>query len=277
MYNIVMADFIQNVNNKLYTGGKNVLNFLKDNLDTDSAIVSIFASNGISGFKFHIPQQESVRFESDITDNYTALNTAYQDHIALRPITITLSGFQGEYFYDLHPVENVVSTATQTIGLVKEFLPEVGQMVKAVKNRQITLNKNNVKSDKDISNNYSAQELWNLFQNLLKLKSAQTRAFLFFAQLWRSRCMFSVETSWKRYENMVIQSLTPTRDNNADITEFSITFKQLQFASIKTASFKATGNREYQASPVDTKTVTSGTQKSLVDLMETIPPEEMID
>ena len=71
--------------------------------------------------------------------------------------------------------------------------------------------------------NYSVMDLFTLFQSLYKLKSAQARAFLFFECMWKSRALFSVETTWKRYDNMAILSLQPRRDKNADITEFSIT------------------------------------------------------
>ena len=102
-------------------------------------------------------------------------------------------------------------------------------------------------------------DLFALFQSLYKLKSAQTRAFLFFEAMRKARATFSVETTWKRYDNMAIQSLSAKRDNNADITEFSITFKQLEFTETKVESLEEYKNRmEQQKSKVINKGAEKG-------------------
>lgn len=246
MSNGLEANFFDYINAKFKLSDKyNTFVYdLKNLVKPDSAVVSILESNGIAGFKFHIPETEQIKLESEITDHYTDLNTPFQDHIALKPMTITVSGLQGEYFYDLHPIENVVSTVSTSINLVKEYLPKLSTVVKGIKTTKVKneqVNKtflNNIIRDK---NNLNAVELWALFQQLFKLKSAQTRAFLYFEALWKMRSRFTVETTWKRYDNMVIQSMTATRDKNADITEFNITFKQMNFTETESVSIKYQG------------------------------------
>ena len=88
--------------------------------------------------------------------------------------------------------------------------------------------------------------MFKIFQDLYKLKSAQTRAFFFFDAMWKSKALFSVETSWKRYDNMCIQTLIPKRDNNADITDFNITFKQISRAQTKYETLKNAAGRTRQ-------------------------------
>lgn len=248
--------------------------FKKEGLTLDGAIVSLATSNGIAGFKFHIPKSEQVKFESDITDNYTSLNTSYQDHIALKPIEITVRGLQGEYFYDLHPIENAISTVTSTTGaLLSTFAPQITEIVKQnktkklISEKQIDLSVKNFLSG-GLETEFNLVDMWKVFQNTFKLKSAQTRAFLYFEALWKSRAIFSVETSWKRYDNMAIKSIVPLRDDNADITDFTITFKQMQFAHTQQISLKALGNRAYQLSPIDTKTLTNGEEKGIALSLE---------
>ena len=110
-----------------------------------------------------------------------------------------------------------------------------------------------------ITNNVSGEDLFALFQSLYKIKSAQTRAFLFFEGLWKRRIAFSVETTWKRYDNMIIEKVTPSRDNNADITEFSITVKQVNYAETQTIKAEETSNRvEQQISNVVNKGLEQG-------------------
>ena len=86
-------------------------------------------------------------------------------------------------------------------------------------------------------------DLFQTMQDIYKLKSNQTRAFLFFEALWKSKARFTVETTWKRYDNMVITSVKPLRDENADITDFTLTFKQINRAITEVTNLKGAAGR----------------------------------
>lgn len=280
---------------------------LQDEVDSDYAILGVFENTGIAGFKFHIPQREQVTMSSDITDHYIEDNSPVQDHIACKPIEITLQGYQGEYFYANQKFESKIANIVPTMALVTEFLPQVNtitQQVKSIKlgyeERQNTLQNlynqniststvtgsilgqndtntiagainNTVTGQADLKtkasllydatkSNLNSTDLFQAFQDLYKLKSAQTRAFLFFEALWKSQRYFTVETSWKRYDNMAITNVTPVRDNNADITDFKVTLKQLHFTQSKSITIdnKAGRTREQLAKEAD-----KGTDKGL--------------
>jgi hypothetical protein len=51
---------------------------------------------GIAGFLFDIELDSKIELTSDITDNFVENNTAVQDHIALRPETVTFRGIVAE-------------------------------------------------------------------------------------------------------------------------------------------------------------------------------------
>ena len=56
-----------------------------------------FAQQGeVSGFLFDVKGRDELTLASNITDHYVENNSAIQDHIALKPITIRLNGFVGE-------------------------------------------------------------------------------------------------------------------------------------------------------------------------------------
>lgn len=251
----ILSKFISS-KNKIY-GGSNPVDFakqvLKDSVDVGSAIVSVLSSTGIAGYKFHIPQTEIVKMESEVTDHYTDSNAVLQDHIARRPVTITLTGLQGEYFYSVNEIEDAIAQIVPTLVLVTQFLPKLSNAtmqakmkyqnnIDNIKNVQIaTQAEKDFFGTQDFSKYVSLKDklkvallngvdLFKLFQDIFKLKSAQTRAFLFLEAMWKMNQPFTVETTWKRYDNMIITSLQPVRDNNADITEFSVTFKQINFA-----------------------------------------------
>lgn len=243
----------------------------KSTVNAGEAIVNILGATGIAGFKFHVPKTEEVKFENEITDNYVESNYAIQDHIARKPITITLSGLVGDYFYSVNEIEDALALIVPTITLVKAFIPEITDRVKQQKIGSLNEQKQKlIKQDdgsykvsvngKQNEYEFNTMDLFYLFQSLYKMKSAQTRAFLFFEAMWKSGARFSVETTWKRYDNMVVQSVTPKRDNNADITEFMIVCKQMEFVNSKVETIEEYKNRtQLQKADITNKGAVKGT------------------
>lgn len=255
----------KNLAQKMWKGAVNV----------GEAVVNILGATGIAGFKFNVPQTEQVRFENEITDHYVESNYAIQDHIARKPVVITLSGLVGDYFYTVNEIEDLLALITPTITLVKELIPQITSVVQRQKinfsneQKQKLLKQEDgsyrvVVNGKQNEYEFNTMDLFTLFQSLYKLKSPQTRAFLFFEAMWKSGARFSVETTWKRYDNMVVQSITPKRDNNADITEFTIVCKQMEFVSSKVETIDEYKNRtQLQKAQVTNKGVVKGTPISL--------------
>lgn len=247
----------------------------KENVDIGTAIVSVLSNFGIAGFKFHCPQTEQIKMQSDVTDNYIDTNRPAQDHVALRPITISLTGLQGEYFYSVNQIEDMLSKVTPVLPLVKQFLPKLSAVTE-----QIKFGKENIGNDlqgaaayaasfdKELNFNdkfrtawetFNGEDLFKEFQDIFKLKSAQTRAFLFFQAMWQSRARFSIETTWRRYDNMVITDVIPMRDQNADITEFTVNFKQINYTTALTTDVNsAVGRTKQQLSKIISKGLDKG-------------------
>ena len=124
---MVSETFINNRNSKYGGINKKELaqSMLKKTVDAGNAVVNILGATGIAGFKFHVPESETVKFESDITDHYTDTNSAIQDHIALKPVTITSTGLVGDYFYSVNQIEDFLALIVPTLTLVKEFIPQI--------------------------------------------------------------------------------------------------------------------------------------------------------
>lgn len=109
------------------------------------------------------------------------------------------------------------------------------------------------------NNNFNAVDLFATFQNLYKFKSAQARAYYFFEALWKSKMTFSVETTWKRYDNMAILNVTPVRDKTLDITDFRVTLQQINRTYSLSMSINAAGRTRTQLAEEANK----GTDKGL--------------
>lgn len=253
-------DFFQTVNKKYSEANKIQLatKLLKEHTNIEEAVVNILGSTGIAGFKFHITKREQIKMQAEATDHYIDTNRPVQDHIALKPVTITLNGLHGDYFYSVNQIEDMLAAVVPTLSLVKQFLPKLSAATKQIKEKYYknlkakAFVKSNYDKNTNIYDNVSSgldavllnrEDLFSLAQQLYKLKSAQTRAFFFFEALWKSRAIFSVETTYRRYDNMVITSVTPLRDENADITDFTLTFKQLNFTTSLYKSYENVAGR----------------------------------
>lgn len=253
---------------------KQAQEIFKKFVDVDTAIVNVLSNTGIAGFKFHVPQTEQVKMENEVTDYYINTGTAVQDHIAQKPVTITLTGLQGEYFYSVNQIEDMLAKVVPTMSLIKQFLPKLTRANIQNRFKKVTAKElsGNVQNEKIVAGiekkGFNAVNLFRVFQDLYKLKTAQTRAFLYFEAMWKSRALFTVETSWKRYDNMVIQSLVPKRDNNADITDFSITFKQVNLVESKAETIENYVSRHAQQM---SKTVDKGVDKG--QKVDTLSPK----
>lgn len=266
-YKEIYSNFLYNLDTK-YSQIKQtdlVKDLFKDTINVGEAVVSILGNTGIAGFKFHVPQSEQVKMESEITDHFMDNNSVLQDHIARKPVTITLNGLQGDYFYSVNRIEDALALITPTLSLVKQFLPKLRNITMQLHlkktSAKYTYNQKTGQLETKIEankQNFNAVDMFKIFQEMYKLKSAQTRAFFFFDAMWKSKALFSVETSWKRYDNMCIQNLIPIRDKNADITEFNITFKQISRAQTKYEDLKNAAGRTRQQL---IKTQNKGTDK----------------
>lgn len=239
--NITLPQAIENATNAKYgqiNKAQIASKMLKENVNIGEAIVNVLSNTGIAGFKFNLPEKEQIRLQSDITDHYTDINNPIQDHIAHKPIRVTLNGLHGDYFYSVNQIEDTLAKVIPTLALVKQFMPKLPDNVKqnlAKKYQALAGNNeenilNQLKAVDTNPNELNRVDLFKIFQEIYKVSSSQTRTYLFLKALWKSKAIFSVETTFERFDNMTVEDMTPLRDGNADYAEFAITFKQMNFA-----------------------------------------------
>lgn len=66
--------------------------------------------------------------------------------------------------------------------------------------------------------------------------SRQTSAYLYFYGLWKTRALFSVETPWGIWNDMVIQSMNATQpEETKSATDFTLVFKKIRTAQSVTS------------------------------------------
>ena len=82
---------------------------------------------------FSTIESHNLNIQSTITDYWLEDQTAIQDCIGLQPVQISLSGLVGDYFYTVNQIEDMLALITPTITLVKEFIPQITNLVQKQK------------------------------------------------------------------------------------------------------------------------------------------------
>jgi hypothetical protein len=181
---------------------------------------------GIAGFLFDIPETEQVSHTAQITDHWTEENYAIQDHVAFEPIKITLTGRVGELVYKKSAAASYVSQVIGRLGPLGVLQPSVSQ--KAA--QYISEGERLVNAAESALN--EASTLFDVVSGSKPKLNKQQQAFATFQTYFFGRARLTVQTPWKTYQNMIIESWTA--DQAADTTtesSFTLTFKQLRIVS----------------------------------------------
>ena len=253
----------------MITNGRNFLD-----AKANKYLVKPKTAEGIGGFLFDYEVQTDVVLQAEITEHYTEKNTFVMDHIAQRPIRISLRGLVGEKVLT-HPsgvvgaLANIQSKLTTLPAMLGKYTPgAVQKLARAVTKAQDTV----TKIDNYI---HRAQNLVGLFAGSTPGPTRQHRAFMDLYGLWTSRAVFTVNTPFKYFDSMVIEQLSFIQEEDTKyISDICVTLKEIRFAGVDSSKGQSTtdalqtndGRAAYQRQGQTNKGRTVGTQTALSTL-----------
>lgn len=206
---------------------------------------------------FHYEGEQSVTFESDITDHFIENNTFIQDQIALRPEIITTHGYIGELNdiapFFLAPVKAVADKLTA----IGAYLPQISATAQIAYNEAFfayqtlynaanaAVNTASALGNLGSSNSNSGETvIGNSGITYSKNQTKQQIAFQQFYAYWANRVLFTVQTPWAVFQNMAIKTVRAIQDaDTAVITDFEITFKRIRTITSASENSKQVANR----------------------------------
>lgn len=199
---------------------------------------------------FNYEGEQTVSLSSDVTDHYIENNTAIQDQVALKPETITTSGFIGE-LNDVAPAALIpLQTVAEKLVAIGAYAPQISETAaiayaKAFQLYQVgaSLANSAVSSWSSLTGG-GAQTVINgatTQQDIVnQTNKSQTKQQIYFQQFygyWKNRTLFTVQTPWAVFQDMIIQNLRAVQDAETRmITDFEITFKLMRFASTQSVA-----------------------------------------
>lgn len=232
-----------------------------------AALKTELSENLVRYLFFQTVTDDTVNFQSQITDNWVENNTAIQDHIAVSPITITMRGLIGELVYSSAEAEldynsalaqaNAINSRdatllqfgqyyTQTdidgkLTAVSAYFPEVSNITQMAQNMWDLHEASRRKAERiskiltgQANNNLAAKmnAYSGLSSNARQSKLKEVAESL--KDYWMNRKSFIANTPFGDFDNMYIQSVTLHQGNENFIGEIDITLKQLRFAQTLT-------------------------------------------
>ena len=180
-------------------------------------------------YVFDTRGDEEVNLESEITDNWVEDNSTMQDHIGLKPMSITLTGYVGELKTTPRTEEKaVMETASSIMQAMTPLLPVLTTQSQYIFNRTQEIydiynkaNKTVDRLEKTLADIPVPQEA-----------SKQQQAFGRFYEMWATRQLSTVYTPFGAYNSMAIEKINAKQaEDSAWISEFSVTFKQVRIAN----------------------------------------------
>ena len=210
--------------------------------DTQSYINNLFGgvvtpltAQGVSGFVFDVPDIETVTLDSEITDHYTENNTFIQDQIVNKPVKIALTGLIGEVVFRAPTgLAKILASLASALATVSAYAPSWSQG--GIQKTQAVVA--GAQNGLNALNSY-----FDLAQNMLNVLSGsgsnkQTIAFNKLDALRSQKTICTVQTPYKYYPSMVIETISFTRNSDSnDLSSISITLKEFRAAEVQVITF----------------------------------------
>jgi hypothetical protein len=178
---------------------------------------------------FQYEGENTVSLESDVTEHYSEKNSVLSDNITLKPESITVHGFVGELTDESPIYPEIVNLLRQKLYTLSAYTPDFSVTALNLINEAIyayTIANSLVSSAQQT---LDALGLTNSTINGVEvsIQNRQQKYFLQFYNFWLNRTLFTVQTPWAIFNNMVIRSFRAIQSPDTRvITDFEITFKR---------------------------------------------------
>ena len=197
----------------------------------------------IADYYFDIIQEHSVSLTSQITDNWMENNTVINDHIANSPIIVTLRGLAGEWTYTPYePEANALLSEAKVQSNLDMFQ----------KLRKLSVLYPPLDNDTQLKQNLQdyAEASYNRYRSVVKqfFSTNNPPQLRFQNPVYDSKIIkiynrletmrlnglpFVVETPFRKFKNMYIQSINLRQANILYTADIEISFKQGYFTDTK--------------------------------------------
>ncbi len=188
-------------------------------------------ARGIGGFVFDYEGETAVKKQADITDHWLEDNTAVQDHVAQKPDRITMRGFVAELALRRQGVLAAIATIQNKLTEIPAYLGDYTPGAVQTLSAALTQTQRTVAQiNRSIAR---AKNVVGLFTGAAPAQTEQQKAYAELESLYQSRQVFVVETPFKIFDNMLIESLSILQPEETKFrSDIIVTLKQIRMVEI---------------------------------------------
>ena len=216
------------------------------------------------GFVFDVLKDEAVTAQADITDHYVEANYAIHNHIAIRPLQITISGFKSEVTELLDPSSindpRGLATIQSNLRTILKRTNVLSQLVGSdVAGLQADAQEvyNTAEQVATVATNTAMWQMLDSKTSIVDqmtedvhLQTKQEKAFQYLYDSYLNGDLFFVQTPFGMFPlstasnpavepNMAIQSIRAIQnDESTEVSDFEVTFKEIRVANTEVADKK---------------------------------------
>jgi hypothetical protein len=184
-------------------------------------------------YYFDIRAEETIEAGCDITDQYVENNSAIQEHVALRPIEVTLTGFVGEKVYrhqDLYTSK--FSGTFSKLNPIRSFVPPASSYAETVIGAASYVEssiRRYVENAKNITNIFSKDKTES------KTRQGQVLSELISLRNARKLITVYIENIGK-FENYLIKNVRMSQEDSVYQSRLIVELKQYNSVSTQTVA-----------------------------------------
>jgi hypothetical protein len=199
--------------------------------NNDSALIT-------SEFVFSIITEHSIQDSADITDHLCENLDYIQDHIAHKPIIITLKGEIGEVVYKPSPTIQALKTANEKLLAINSYLPN--QLTSGANQKLIELSTKALEVVNYIDGAVATGVgLYNMFAQNDPDPAINNQEKCYNKLRWLKRALIlnTVITPFGVFEDMAIQDINMIQSDTLYKSSVAVTLKQVRQAKSKTTKY----------------------------------------
>jgi hypothetical protein len=206
----------------------------------------------LPSFLFDFNGEDSIELETDITDHFTEDNSSLQDQATLLPEKIHTEGFVSE-LNDIvsDPILQALQIAAQKLTIIAGYTPQLSTTALLAYNEAIQAYQIGNLALSAGTAVYSGLASGSVQKALglvpIPVQTKQQAVFTLFYGYWQQRQLFTVQTPWAIFQNMMLKNVRPVQgpDSNSFST-FQVTFKIMRFAGVASTSVNAQERNQIQ-------------------------------
>ena len=185
---------------------------------------------GIGGFTLFAKVREGVSMPSQSPTTYLEDGSYVNDHIVTEAVRITIEGSVSDTYISAPSIAPLQNTRQDNIQNITAFLPlRPPQQLQAIRNIESNVRKAYTQVEKAINQQNIIAQVGDQAQSELRRKF-----FDAMEKLYQTKQLVALETEYRVYENMVLNQIDITRENQNEALSFNISATQVRFAKTET-------------------------------------------